>query len=148
MELLGKNSQVALDEPLYRALSRGDLPAAYLISKDIKKKENPATAFNCGLCLFRLGEWEKALADLKNAEQALGNQPEYDVSERRLFLKAVAVSVNEIPTLPLDPVAPQKCGRYALIRVRWLIALCLKALGRDSEAAPVERFLFQYDIKI
>lgn len=148
MELLGKNSQIALDEPLYRALSRGDLPAAYLISKDLKKKENPATAFNCGLCLFRLGEYEKALGALKEAEQGLGNPPEYDVSERKLFLKAIAVSDNGITTLPLDPSAPQKCFRYALIRVRWLIALCLKALGRENEAAPVERFLTQYEIKI
>lgn len=148
MELLGKNSQFPLDEPLYRALSRGDLPAAYLILKDIKKNDNPATAFNCGLCLYRLDEWEKALAELKTAEQLLGNQPEYDIAEKKLFIKAVEVCCNDTALLPLDPYAPQKCGRYALLRTKWLTALCLLKLGRESEAAPVLRFLSQYEIKI
>ncbi len=140
MELLGKNKNMegaAADEPLYRALACGDLPAAYILSKDLKQKSNPATAFNCGLCLFRLGEWEKALAELKRAEQAFGN-----------LLKAFEVSGSAEAFLPLDPGAPSRCGRYALIRTRWLIALCLFQLGRESEAAPIVRFLSQYNIQI
>lgn len=151
MELLGKNKNMegaAADEPLYRALACGDLPAAYILSKDLKQKSNPATAFNCGLCLFRLGEWEKALAELKRAEQAFGNPSEYEISERKFLLKAFEVSGSAEAFLPLDPGAPSRCGRYALIRTRWLIALCLFRLGRESEAAPIVRFLSQYNIQI
>ena len=150
MELLGKSKtaeNASADEPLYRALVCGDLPAAYLISKDLKEKSNPATAFNCGLCLYKLGEWEKSLADLKRAEQSLGNQPEYDISERKLLLKSFEGFSDGAAFIPLDPAAPKKCARYSLIRVRYLIALCLFKLGRDGEAAPITRFLSQYNIK-
>ena len=154
MDLLGKSKNfggvsdgVEADGTLYRALAAGDLPAAYLAGKDIKVKSG-TTAFNYGLCLFRLGEWEKALAELKHAEQDIGNPPEYEISERKLFLKALESSEGATALLPLDPSAPQKFGRYALVRVRWLTALCLKNLGRESEAAPVIRFLSQYDIQI
>lgn len=151
MELLGKSratQDFSADEPLYRALVCGDIPAAYIISKDLKEKSNPYTAFNCALCLYRLGEWEKSLADLKRSEQSLGNQPEYDISERKLFLKSFEIFSEGAALIPLDPSSPKKCGRYALIRVRYLIALCLFKLGRDSEAAPLIRFLEQYNIKL
>lgn len=151
MELLGINKnteEASADEPLYRALACGDLPAAYIISKELKQKPNPATAFNCGLCFLRLGEWEKALAELKRAEQAFGNPPEYEISERKLFLKAFEVSGSAEAFLPLDPGAPSRCRRYALIRTRWLIALCLFWLGREGEAAPIVRFLSQYNIQV
>ena len=151
MELLGKNkitAEPSADGALYRALACGDLPAAYTVSKDIKEKTNYATAFNCGLCFYLLEEWEKALTDLKRAEQLLGNPPEYDISERKLFLKALEASGGGQAVLPLDNDAPSKCGRYALIRTRCLIVRCLKNLGRENEAAPVVRFLSQYNIQI
>lgn len=151
MELLGKNKLAAepsADGALYRALACGDLPAAYVIGKDIKEKTNYTTAFNCGLCFYLLEEWEKALTELKRAEQLLGNPPEYDISDRKLFSKALEVADSGQSVLPLDPEAPSKCGRYALIRTRCLIVRCLKNLGRENEAAPVVRFLSQYNIQI
>lgn len=151
MELLGKNKNTegaAAAGPLYRALACGDLPAAYLLGRELKQSPDPVTAFNCGLCLFRLGEWEKALAELKRAEQAFGNPSEYEISERKLLLKAFELTGSAEAFLPLDPGALPRCGRYALIRTRWLIALCLFRLGREGEAAPVVRFLSQYNIQV
>lgn len=134
------------DMRLYRALSAGDLPAARLI-KDVSE-DNPFSLFNRGLCLFGLEEWERSLAELKRAERLLGNPPEPDISDRAEFIKALSLSEREKPTylLPLDPENTADCARYALIRVRWLEALCLEALGRAGEAAPIKRFLSQYQI--
>lgn len=143
------------DIQLYYALSAGDLPGAYLISGSIDKNktcsiENPATAFNKGLCLFLLEEYEASLSELKHAEQLSGNPPEIDISERKLFNKAVEISNHEqsLAVKPLDPGSVNIYARYTLIRTKWLTALCLKALGRDSEAAMIKRFLSQYNIEI
>ena len=146
------------DMQLYRALSAGDLPGAYLINCSIDKEktcsiENPATAFNKGLCLFLLEEYEAALSELKHAEQLLGNPPEIDISEKKLFNKAVEISNNSnheqgLAVKPFDPGSEKIYARYILIRTKWLTALCLKALGRDGEAAMLKRFLSQYNIEI
>lgn len=143
------------DGQLYRALAAGDLPAAYLISCSIDKNktcsiENPATAFNRGLCLFLLEEYEAALSELKRAEQLSGNPPEIDISERKLFNKALELSNQEqsLAVNPLDPGSVNIYARYILIRIKWLTALCLKALGRDGEASVIKRFLSQYSINL
>lgn len=148
------------DMQLYRALSAGDLPGAYLICSSIDKDrtctiENPATEFNRGLCLFLLEEYEAALSELKHAEQLCGNPPEIDISEKKLFNKAIAISNHEISdhekslaVKPLVPGSEKIYPRYILIRTKWLTALCLKTLGRDSEAAMLKRFLSQYNIEI
>ena len=147
MELYSnKTASANTDMQLYRALSAGDLPAARLLSKN-SDGENPASAFNRGLCLFLLEEWEASLAELRCAEQLLGNPPEYDISERTLFIRAIELSKHTVYLLPLDPDSTC-CERYALIRVKWLAALCLVNLGRGGEAAPVKRFLSQYNIEI
>lgn len=150
MELLGRNIKADdpnADEALYRALVCGDLPAAYIICKDMKQPVNSATAFNCGLCMLLLGECEKSLAHLKRAEQAYANRAEYDVSDRRLYLKAFETVGEREAFIPLDPTSPPRCGRHFLIRVRWLMARCLFKLGRESEAATIIRFLSQYNIQ-
>lgn len=148
MEFYNKNISESSDRQLYNALSAGDLPAAWLLSKGICG-ENAASVFNRGLCLFMLEEWEKALAELKRAEQLLGNPPELDISERELFIKAVGLSNSErLCLLPLDPDNVKTCGRYALIRVKWLSAVCLEKLGRGGEALAVKRFLSQYNINL
>lgn len=145
MELYSNKTSANADMRLYRALSAGDLPAAWLI-KNISV-ENPASLFNRGLCLFGLGEWERSLAELKRAEQLLGNPPEIDISERDVFIKSL--SENErLYLLPLDPESSADCARYALIRVKWLEALCLDNLGRNAEAALIKRFLSQYKIEL
>lgn len=143
------------DIHLYRALFAGDLPGAYLINCSIDKDktcsiENPATAFNKGLCLFFLEEYEAALSELKHAEQLSGNPPEIDISERKLFNKAVELSNHEqrLAIKPLDPGSEKIYARYILIRTKWLTALCLKALGRDGEASMIKRFLSQYNIEL
>lgn len=143
------------DSQLYRALANGDLPAAYLISCSIDKNktcsiENPATVFNQGLCLFLLEEYEAALSELKHAEQLSGNPPEIDISERKLFNKAIEISNHEqnLYVKPLDPGSVNIYARYILIRTKWLTALCLKALGRDSEVSVIKRFLSQYNIDL
>ncbi len=143
------------DIQLYRTLSAGDLPAAYLISDSIDKNktcsiDNPATAFNRGLCLFLLEEYEAALSELKHAEQLSGNPPEIDISERKLFNKAIELSNHEqsLAVKPLDPGSEKIYARYILIRTKWLTALCLKALGKDGEASMIKRFLSQYNIEI
>lgn len=143
------------DIQLYRALSVGDLPAAYLTSGGIAQNktyggENPAAAFNRGLCLFLLEEYESALNELKRAEQLSGNPPEFDIADRKLFTKALELSERGQKTvlLPLDPDSAKSCARYVLIRAKWLTALCLKALGRDGEASVIKRFLSQYNIDL
>ncbi|MDE7230430.1 MAG: hypothetical protein K2N56_08120 [Oscillospiraceae bacterium] len=143
------------DMQLYRALSTGDLPGAYLINCSIDKDktcsiENPATAFNKGLCLFLLEEYEAALSELKHAEQLSGNPPEIDISERKLFNKAIELSNYEqsLAVRPLDPGSVTIYARYVLVRTKWLTAFCLKALGRDGEASMIKRFLSQYNIEI
>lgn len=142
------------DIQLYRALSVGDLPAAYLINGGIAKNrtdsQNSAAAFNRGLCLFLLEEYENALSELKRAEQLSGNPPEIDIMDKKLFAKALELSDHGQKTvlLPLDPDSAKSCARYILIRIKWLTALCLKALGRDGEASVIKRFLSQYNIDL
>lgn len=143
------------DIHLYRALSAGDLPAAYLIISSVDKNktcslDDPATAFNRGLCLFLLEEYEAALSELKHAEQLSGNPPEIDISERKLFNKAIESSDHgeNLAVKPLDPGSVTIYARYVLIRTKWLSALCLKALGRDSEASAIKRFLSMYNIDL
>lgn len=150
MEFLGKSTKVEdtnAEASLYRALAIGDLPSAYIISKDIKTTK-PAVSFNQGLCLYLLGEYEKALVELKRSEQGYSNCAEYDIADRRLFMKAIEAVGDSVKFLPLDSDSPQRCGRYSLIRTRWLTALCLIKLGRESEAMPIIRFLSQYNINI
>ncbi len=153
MDTYNNRSSSNADMRLYRALAAGDLPAAQLIISAVKKSsgsapdaENPATSFNRGLCLFLLEEYEGALSELKRAEQQAGNPPEIDIADKQLFIKALELSSRgQKPyLLPLDP----ECGgtRYVLIRVKWLTALCLKALGREGEAAMIKRFLSRYNI--
>ncbi len=139
---------------LYRALAAGDLPAAWLATRPLLERAKgeklpAATAFNCGLCLYRLEEYEKALAQLKAAEQLLGSPPDLDSGERRLFVQAVESVKKERQAclLPLDPEG-DGLKRYFLIRVRWLAGLCLLCLGRRQEAAPLIRFLAQYHIEL
>ena len=157
MEFLGKSKGTAesasAGDRLYRALALGDLPGAWLLARPAvdraKTEKLPCVeAFNCGLCLYRLGEYEKALAVLKQAEQSLGNPPDLDIAERKLFLQAIEAVGQNGALLPLDPVGGPGLERYILIRVRWLIALSLAALGRRQEAAPVVRFLSQYRIEV
>lgn len=137
---------------LYRALAAGDLGAAWLLASswlERGKTERPscATAFNCGLCLYRLGEYEKALAELKRAEQALGNPPDFDISERKTLIQALSLAGQDAALLPLDPDSGKGLARYAFLRVKWLTTLCLLRLGRRQEAAAGIRFLRQYQIE-
>lgn len=156
MEYMGKSREKAghaLDGDLYRALTSGDLPAAWLITKAFTARPETdktvyATAFNCGLCLYRLEEYEKALAELKRAEQLLGNPPDFDISEKKLLLQALALSGKEAALLPLDPDSCKSYERYGLLRVKWLMSLSLLQLGRQQEAASGIRFLRQYHIDI
>ncbi len=153
MDLYNNRTSVNADMQLYRALAVGDLPAAQLISAAVGKSQasgggNPATAFNRGLCLFLLEEHEGALSELKRAEQLSGNPPEIDISDKDLFIKALEISNRELFLLPLDPDSASGNTRYVLIRVKWLTALCLKALGREGEAAMIKRFLSQYNIEL
>ncbi len=153
MDLYNNRTSVNADMQLYRALAVGDLPAAQLISAAVGKCQasgggNPATAFNRGLCLFLLEEHEGALSELKRAEQLSGNPPEIDISDKDLFIKALEISNRELFLLPLDPDSASGNTRYVLIRVKWLTALCLKALGREGEAAMIKRFLSQYNIEL
>lgn len=156
MEFLGtgksQKSLTAADASLYRALAVGDLPAAWLLTRPFlerskSEKLSVSTAFNCGLCLYRLGEYEKALAELKRAEQSLNIPPDLDIQEKKLFFQAIEAD-EQTALLPLDPECEKGLERYALIRVRWLTALCLIRLERQQEAAPIIRFLTQYQIKL
>ncbi len=155
MDTYNNRPSLNADMRLYRALAVGDLPAANLIIRTIKKSSgtapngnNPATAFNCGLCLFLMEEYESALFELKRAEQQTGNPPEIDIADKQLFIKALELSNREQKLFlqPLDPDSINDCMRYVLIRIKWLTAFCLKALGRDREAAMIKRFLSQYNI--
>lgn len=151
MELYNSQAPENADVQLYRALSAGDLPAAQILCGRIVKapgSDNPASSFNCGLCLFLLEEYESALSELKRAEQQLGNPPELDIADKNLFFRALELSNREqrLFLLPLDPGSVKVCMRYMLIRVKWLTAFCLKALGREGEAAMIKRFLSQYNI--
>lgn len=158
MEFLGSGRSAANPVPggegvLYRALLAGDLPAAWLLARPMLERDQMeklpwATAFNCGLCLYRLGEEEKALAALKRAEQGLGNPGDVDLQERKLFLQALSTVGSGEALSPLDPESGKGLERYALIRVRWLMALCLQGLERWQEAAPIVRFLEQYHINL
>ncbi len=105
-----------------------------------------ATEFNCGLCFYQLEEYEKALSKLKRAEQLVSNEPDFDITERKLLLQALSKKGKMAVFLPLNPESSPK--RYALIRIRWLMALSLIDLGRKQEAAPIIRFLSQYNIEV
>ena len=146
---LRDNGAVSADGPLYRALAVGDLPGAWLLARPLLEPGrteclNALTVFNCSLCLFRLEEYERALTLLKRAERLLGSAAGVNTAERKLFVQAV--ETTDVSLLPLDPEWGSGMEQYALIRVRWLTALCLLRLGREQEAAPILRFLTQYHI--
>ena len=156
MAFWGKGREEELREgtgpALYQALALNDLPAAWLLAKSLLERANferlpAATAFNCGLCLYRLEEYEKALAGLRRAEQAFGAPPDLDIREKELFFRAVNAE-KDVFLRPLNPQAPDGLERYGLIRTKWLAALCLLRLDRPREAAPAIRFLAQYHITI
>ncbi len=162
MEFIGKGRESAEaiedDRCLYRGLVCGDLPAAWLTAKSLMERRKAerrkaeelsyATAFNCGLCLYRLGEYEKALTELKLAEQSLGSASDFDVSDRKRLTQALSAAGKEAGLLPLDPESGKKLARYGQIRIKWLMALCLLALGRQQEASLCVRFLRQYQIEL
>lgn len=138
---------------LFRALAAGDLPAAFLLARPVAERPSLAAeglpfadAFNCALCLYRLGETEKALDLLVRAEQALGEPPELGAAALPLFLRALEAAGLAAALLPLDPDGGDEQKRYALIRIRWLRLRCLTRLGRSQEAAALARFLAQYNI--
>lgn len=141
----------AADNALYRALAVGDLPGAWLLSLPLLKpgqieRRTAPTMFNCALCLFLVGEYERALGPLKCAEQSLGGSAELNTAERKLFVQALETSNAAL--LPLDPEGVAGMERYVLIRVRWLTALCMLRLNRPQEAGPILRFLEQYHITL
>ena len=143
------NGLLPADGSLYRALTIGDVPGAWLLARPLLEPGrteclNTPTMFNCSLCLFRLEEYERALTLLKRAERLLGSAAGLDTAERKLFVQAV--ETTDAALLPLDPEWGPGLERYTLIRVRWLTALCLLRLGREQEAAPILRFLAQYHI--
>lgn len=157
MELMGKNrgkaGHTGTEGDLYRALAVGDLPAAWLSARTFierAKTEKLAytTAFNCGLCLYLLEEYEKSLAELTQAEQSLGNPPEFDMAEKKLFMQALSAAGPQTALLPLNPDSGKGLARYGLLRVKWLATLCLLHLGRQQEAASGIRFMRQYHIEI
>ena len=156
MEFLGNSKgskPLTVDaHSLYQALAVGDLPAAWLLTRPFleqgkNEKLSVSTAFNCGLCLYQLEEYEKALAELKRAEQSLNTPPDIDMQEKKLFLHAIETG-KQTALLPLNPESEKGLERYAFIRVRWLMALCLIQLERQQEAAPMIRFLNQYHIEL
>ncbi len=156
MEFLGNNKGSKPSSgnavSLYRALAVGDLPAAWLLTGPFleqgkKEKLSASTSFNCGLCLYQLEEYEKALNVLKQAEQLLNTPPDFDMQEKKLFFHAIE-NGRQTAFLPLEPESEKGLDRYVLIRVRWLAALCLTALERRQEAAPMIRFLNQYHIEL
>ena len=154
MEFLEKNKEMGpinMDGLLYSALVAGDLPAAWLITRHLVERAKTeqfsyATEFNCGLCFYQLEEYEKALSKLKRAEQLVSNEPDFDITERKLLLQALSKKGKMAVFLPLNPESSPK--RYALIRIRWLMALSLIDLGRKQEAAPIIRLLSQYNIEV
>ena len=142
---------VKADGPLYRALATGDIPSAWLLIRPLLEpgqtdRLTTSTVFNCALFLFLVAEYERALGLLKRAEQSLGSPAGLDSAERKLFIQALFVS--DVALLPLDPDGGTGMERYTFIRVRWLTALCLLRLDRRQEAAPILRFLEQYNIKL
>ena len=146
---LRDNGAALTDGPLYRALAVGDLPGAWLLARPLLEPGrteclNALTMFNCSLCLFRLEEYERALTLLKRAERLLSSAAGVNTAERKMFMQAV--ETTDASLLPLDPEWGSGMERYAFIRVRWLTALCLLRLGRGQEAAPLLRFLEQYQI--
>ena len=146
---LRDNGLLPTDAPLYRALALGDLPGAWLLARPLLEPGrteclNVFTAFNCSLCLFRLEEYERALTLLKRAERLFGSTAGLNTAERKLFVQAV--ETTDAALLPLDPEWGSEMERYAFIRVRWLTALCLLRLDRELEAAPILRYLAQYQI--
>ena len=146
---LRDNGHLPPDGSLYRALALGDLPGAWLLvcpPLEPVRTEclNAITMFNCSLCLFRLEEYERALTLLKKAERLLKSTTGLNIAERKLFMQAA--EITDVALLPLDPEWGPGMERYAFIRVRWLTALCLLRLGREQEAAPIQRFLEQYQI--
>lgn len=150
----GKDTRIcsAVDRLLFRALATGDYPGAWLLACPLLEPGrvdglSAPTAFNCGLCLFLLDEYEHALVLLRRAEQFLGSPAGLNAAERKGFLHAVAASKDTV-LLPLDPEGGEGMERYYLIRVRWLTAMCLIRLDRRQEAAPVLRFLGQYHIEL
>lgn len=156
MAFLGNGKETeripAVDGPLYRALAAGDYPGAWLLARPLLEpgrveRLSAPTAFNCGLCLFLLAEYERALVPLRRTEQFLGSLAGLNTSERKGFIQAVAIS-KDTAMLPLDPESGEGMERYFLIRVRWLIALCLIQLERKQEAASILRFLEQYHIEL
>lgn len=157
MERVNKGGEQAChtseDRALYCALAAGDLPGAWLLTRALmdkasKEKRSYITIFNCGLCFYRLGEYEKAHGELKQAEQLLGNPSDFDIAEKKLLTEALALAGKEIALLPLDPDSGKKLRRYGLLRVKWLMTLCLLQLGRPQEAASGIRFLRQYHIEL
>ena len=111
MEFLGNSKgskPLTVDaHSLYQALAVGDLPAAWLLTRPFleqgkNEKLSVSTAFNCGLCLYQLGEYEKALAELKRAEQTLNTPPDIDMQEKKLFLHAIETGKQTV-LLPLNP---------------------------------------------
>ena len=156
MEFWGKGREEELREgtgpALYQALALNDLPAAWLLAKSLLERANferlpAATAFNCGLCLCRLEEDEKALDSLKRAELLLGTPPDLDIRDKELFFRAAAAD-GQVFLRPLNPETGRGLERYFLVRTRWLSAFCLLRLGRGQEAAPAIRFLAQYHIRV
>lgn len=150
----GRGAEISsdADRSLYRALAAGDYPGAWLLARPLLEPGrvdwlSAPTAFNCGLCLFLLEEYERVMVPLKRAEQSLGSPAGLSAAERKGFLQAVEAS-RDTALLPLDPEGGEGMERYYLIRVRWLTALCLIRLDRRQEAAPVLRFLEQYHIVI
>ena len=141
----------AADGPLYRALAVGDIPGAWLICGSLlepgQSERLPApTMFNCALCLFLTGEYERALGPLNRAEQCLGSPTGPNVADQKIFIQAVAAKNPAL--LPLDPEGGAGMEHYVLLRVRWLTALCLVRLNRWEEAAPILRYLARYQIEV
>ena len=67
MVILGNEKGNGADRPLYRALAIGDYPGAWLLARPLLEPGredclSASTAFNCGLCLFMLEEYERAEA--------------------------------------------------------------------------------------
>ena len=101
MEFLGngKSSELSanVSNSLYRALATGDVPAAWLLTKPLlerskMEKLSASTAFNCGLCLFLLEEYERTLVPLKRAEQFLGSTARF----KRCGTKRVPIGSDSV----------------------------------------------------
>ena len=157
MEFRNKREETAdnraADRELYRLLVAGDLPGAWLAAKSQMEKSGTeniscAAAFNRGLCFYRLGEYEKALGQLRQAEQSLGSPPDFDLAKKKLFLEALSGRGQETALIPLDPDGGEELYRYWLVRVKWLMTLSLLRLDRHEEAAGGIRFLRQYPIEL